>query len=359
MAIAIYVTSIDAFSGKTSICIGLGLRFKKDGFSIGYMKPLSFSAIQMEGRPVDQDSVFVGRLLGLPTPLEYLCPVALTPQMVESILAGKEEKDHESILMEAYRRASEGKDVMILEGGATLREGYLLNLSTPYVSDILETRELVVVRCPYVNERVIVDDILAARARLGDSMLGIVLNSVPPSKLPFMEETIKPFLERRGIKVYAIIPEDRVLKSITVGEVLDTLGGEIICAGEAIGELVEEMMVGAMNVDSALNFFRRKRNKLVITGGDRADIQLAALETSTKCIILTGGLHPSPIIVSKAEELGIPMILTSYDTLTTVELIEKAFREARFHQEKKITRIEEIIEERFDVEGLYRELGLR
>ena len=38
------------------------------------------------------------------------------------------------------------------------------------------------------------------------------------------------------------------------------------------------MLVGAMSVESALSYFRRKPNKAVITGGDRADIQLAALE---------------------------------------------------------------------------------
>jgi len=45
-------------------------------------------------------------------------------------------------------------------------------------------------------------------------------------------------------------------------------------------------MVGAMGQEQALNFLEVKANKAVITGGDRADVQLAALETSTKCLIL-------------------------------------------------------------------------
>jgi BioD-like phosphotransacetylase family protein len=40
-------------------------------------------------------------------------------------------------------------------------------------------------------------------------------------------------------------------------------------------------MVGAMSAENALSYFRRKAHKVVITGGDRPDIQLAALETST------------------------------------------------------------------------------
>jgi BioD-like phosphotransacetylase family protein len=33
--------------------------------------------------------------------------------------------------------------------------------------------------------------------------------------------------------------------------------------------------------------------------GDRTDIQLAALETSTVALILTGNLHPSPLVLGK------------------------------------------------------------
>jgi BioD-like phosphotransacetylase family protein len=124
-------------------------------------------------------------------------------------------------------------------------------------------------------------------------------------------------------------------------------------------ELVEHLMVGAMRVDSALTYFRRKPNKAVITGGDRPDIQLAALETSTKCLILTGNLHPSPIILGRAEEVGVPMILVRQDTLSAVEVIERFFGKTRFHQEKKVMRFEEMLEDRFDFERLYAALDIQ
>ena len=92
--------------------------------------------------------------------------------------------------------------------------------------------------------------------------------------------------------------------SVSVGELAEFLSGKILCCADKVDELVEHLMVGAMSVDSALTYFRRKPNKAVITGGDRPDIQLAALETSTKCLILTGNLQPSPII------LGPPAAMT-------------------------------------------------
>jgi len=121
---------------------------------------------------------------------------------------------------------------------------------------------------------------------------------------------------------------------------------------------VEHLMVGAMNVEAALRYFRRKPNKAVITGGDRPDIQLAALETSTKCLILTGNLEPSPIILGRAEEIGVPVLLVREDTLTTVQNIESFFGKTRFHQPKKIECFERLLEEHFDFAKLDEALGL-
>ena len=61
-------------------------------------------------------------------------------------------------------------------------------------------------------------------------------------------------------------------------------------------ELIENFSIGAMNVEQALTYFRRIPRKAVITGGDRADIQLAALETDTVALVLTGNLFPAPVV---------------------------------------------------------------
>jgi len=76
-----------------------------------------------------------------------------------------------------------------------------------------------------------------------------------------------------------------------------------------------------MTAEAALSRFRKQINKAVITGGDRTDIQLAALETSTTCLILTGNLHPSPLIVKQAEEFGVAILLVPLNTIETVETV--------------------------------------
>jgi len=353
----LYITSIDPVSGKTALCLGVARHMMKDGFSVGYMKPVSPWAHHVQGKIIDEDAVFVAKVLGIKDDPELLTPVALTPELVDDVLTGKNSVNWESVMVEAFKKVSAGRDIIILEGGGTLRAGYIVGLGTPHVADVLKAPELVIMR--YISNVQIMDDALTAQKRLGDSMLGVVINAVPKIHMEFVQETITKALAVRGIKTYAIIPQDRLLQSISVAELTSVLNGQVLCCPERQQELVEHLMVGAMSVDSALTYLRRKPNKAVITGGDRPDIQLAALETSTKCLILTGNIQPSPIILGRAEEVGVPVIMVNYDTLSTVEIIEKFFGKTRFHQEKKLQRFEQMLEEQFDFAELYRALGLR
>lgn len=351
----LYVTSTETFSGKSALCVGLAKRFERDGLRIGYMKPLS-TGVRLAAGLVDEDAEFFKQTFDLPDALEDMVPVGIAPSTVEDILQGEEETDFGAKLQVAFERVAEGRDVVVLEGGCNLREGYLIGLPTPQVADLLDARELVVIK--YNDDLQVLDDALTARVRLGDSLIGVVLNAVPRQRMPFVQEVVKPALEARDVPVLAVLPQERLLLSISVGELAGFLSGSILCCEEQADELVEHLMVGAMSVDSALAYFRRKPNKAVITGGDRPDIQLAALETSTKCLVLTGNLRPSPIIQGRAEEVGVPMILVRQDTLSTVEVIERFFGKTRFHQEKKVQRFEEMLEDRFDFERLYEALEL-
>ena len=221
---------------------------------------------------------------------------------------------------------------------------------------MLAARVLVVVK--YNDDLQVLDDALTARERLGESLLGVVLNAIPRQRMPFVQELVKTRAWRsEGCPCWPCFPRSACCCQSAWASWPSFCPATILCCEDKTDELVEHLMVGAMSVDSALSYFRRKPNKAVITGGDRPDIQLAALETSTKCLILTGNLQPSPIILGRAEEVGVPMILVRQDTLTAVEVIERFFGKTRFHLEKKVQRFEEMLEDRFDFERLYAATG--
>ena len=139
------------------------------------------------------------------------------------------------------------------------------------------------------RRRHMVDEVLAVEKAIGDRLLGIVLNSVPRG-MPWSlrSETLTPFITRRGVKVYAVLPEDRLLISAAVGELVERLGGKVVAGQGRMDELVENVMVGRHERGARPQLLPPQAKQGGDHGGDRADLQLAALETSTKCLILTG-----------------------------------------------------------------------
>ena len=357
----LYVLSTETYSGKTAVCVSLGLRMRDDGFDVGYMKPVNMGAVLQAGQPHDEDVVFMKDVLGLPEPLETLAPVQLTAQRIQALLMGEASGgSFAERLRQAYRAVHEQHDVVILEGASNLREGYVVDLAPPDLARIAreagsEARGLAVIR--YDDARS-VDHFLAAQKRLGDTLLGVVVNNVPAVHMEFAETVLRDYLENRGIAVFAVLPRQRILQATTVGELADGLGAEILVRADLRDELVENLMVGAMGVDQALRYFRRRANKAVITGGDRSDIQSAALETSTKCLILTGNLEPAGVILARAEEAGVAVMLAPQDTLTAIEIAESYFGRSRFQQRAKIDAFRQLMDQRFDLARLYEALGL-
>jgi len=351
----LYITSAETFSGKSALCVGLGVRFRHDGLKAGYMKPVNTHCLLREGIAYDEDVAFARQVFSMPESLDMLCPVALTPAKHEQQLRGPE-TDYQPRLVEAFNTVSADRDVMVLEGGRSLREGYMVGLPPKRVVELLHARPILVVK---YDDGMLVDRVLTAQWYFGaDVLMGVVINEVPRTRLEHVQDVVTGYLTRHGIPVLGVLRKDQLLAAPSVAELAEGLHAEILCGADHTQELVEHMLVGAMSVESALTYFRRKPNKAVITGGDRADIQLAALETSTRCLILTGNLYPSAAVLNRAEELDVPVLLSNLDTLSAVDIIEGYFGRSRFQQPAKIDRFMALLEEYFDFAALYKELGL-
>jgi BioD-like phosphotransacetylase family protein len=193
---------------------------------------------------------------------------------------------------------------------------------------------------------------------LGDRLLGVLINGIEEPQLDFVRSRMAPFLEKRGIGVFATLAQDPQLAGVTVTDLHEHLGGQMIGNPTWGDKLVEHLLIGAMGADAALSHFRRRTNKAVFTGGDRVDLQLAALETSTSVLVLTGNIRPAATVIDRAEERQVPIILVTDDTLTTVERAEGIFGHIRFKQEAKIARFTTLLDESFDYARLYDQLGM-
>jgi BioD-like phosphotransacetylase family protein len=354
---SLYITGAERYSGKTATCLSLGLRMQQDGFRIGYLKPLSLQPWRIGNKVADEDAAFVKQILNLSAEPWELSPIVITPEFLRDRLINPNPEDLMVKVVEAYQKVSRDQDVMILEGGGSLREGYVVGLPTVGVVEKLGSQALVIAK--YREEVRMLDDVLSTQTRLGDSFCGILINRVPDDASDFVKNIAVPFLENKKVKVFGILPEVRGLSALTVGELIMLLDAEVLTKYQRSEALVENLTVGAMTAEAALSRFRRSSNKAVITGGDRTDIQLAALETSTTCLILTGNLRPSPLVIKQAEEFGISVLLVRTNTMETIEQIEKFFGKTRLGQTSKLKQFQSLLDTHLDKDRLYQSLGLK
>jgi len=354
---SLYVTSVEPYIGKTAVCVALGRRLQADGFQVGYLKPVSTQPWRTpDGRLTDEDAAFACEALGLGVDCTGLTPVIVTPGLLRQRLKGEAAEDLTPKIREAAQRAGAGKDVLLLEGGSSLRQGYAMGLSNVRLAEMLGAPVMVLAR--YHSDSQLVDDLLASRARLGPQMFGAILNQVPEEAVDFVEGTARPFLEKEGIQVLGVLPSVPRLSALSVGDLVQRLDAQVLTQRYDPLALVETFTVGAMTIEAALSRFRRQQNKAVITGGDRTDIQLAALETSTVALILTGNLQPSPLIVQQAEALGVPVLLVKDNTMETVNRIEQGYGKTRLAEPQKLKAFLSLMNERVNVKAIYAAIGL-
>ena len=350
--VPIFVASSTPYAGRTFVCLSLARKLKEMDYDVGYLKPLGTVPVRSGKVVHDADAIFARESLGLTEPLEVLSPFVLDYENQAKLLAG-ELKDVRKQVLAAFRSLRK-KDFVIIAGANDLFEGSLLGLDALSLAAELKARTLFVE--PWRGD-VSADAIYGTSRLLGDRFCGAVLNKVPDAAVDHAKRVVRPFLQKKGVPVFGVFPRDRFLESVTVRQLSEILNGKILCCDDRADEHVENFLIGAMDVDSALTYFRKTPNKAVITGAHRSDIQLAAMETSTKCIIITGGLQTNEVVLGKAKATGTPILSVPDDTFTTIDKIELRAGKTSIREALKVDRAKQILDVEFDMFGFLKALG--
>lgn len=297
----LFIVSIEEAAGKTALCAGLAINFLNGGKTVGYLKPMD------AGKSADGDIAFMRKVVGA-------ADVVNASDMIKN------------------------RDILLVEGDATSQATY---------GAVKEMKAKVIAVEAYTGQASKYVDIYKW---FDKSLLGLVLNKVPASQLKSVKEKATTEFSAAGIKMLGVIPENRALLAITIGELADIIKGRILNNPEKSGELIENYMLGAMVVGSGVDYFVRKSHKAAIIHQDRPDMQLAALETPTGCLVLSGSNQP-PIdnVVQKAKSRGIPVITTESGTPSIIAHLEEALLNTRLRQEKKLSGLGELVKQGLDL----------
>ncbi|MGE4264437.1 MAG: phosphotransacetylase family protein [Desulfovibrio sp.] len=359
----LYIGSTSGYSGKNTITAGLGLGFQQAGLKVGYMKPVGAMPIETEAGLGDEDALFVRAALGLAEDPAHT-PAAMTPVVVthdfkmdafEGRLPGVADGGLVQSIASAYKGLAQGRDLMLVAGSGSMYSGKYSGVDAISVVKALGIQSVVIDR---FEKELNYDLLLMLKEQLGDNLSGVILNDVPPAFLEEVSGHLAPFLEARGIPVLGILPRDPLMGSITVGDLAQRLGGKIISAHHKTDRVVSQFLIGTMQVENFMLHFRKKKNAAVIVGGDRADVQLVALEGDCPCLVLTGNLYPNDVILTRSEVLETSIIIVREDTFTVAKKMENLLTRHKMRDAVKVRQGAELVARHLRLDVLRNSLGL-
>jgi hypothetical protein len=358
MVKVLYIVSANEFSGKTAICLGLALKFKDLGLNVSYFKPIAPAIASIRaGHPQDDDAELMIEALHLSYPMTTIVSGFLERRYLDKVSIEQRDALLEKI-DNSFSEISKGADIVIVEGARRFRDGMALGLDPTSLSKRFGAKMIIVCKGgeDTVADKIIIEKMVTDLSKV--DLIGCIINNVPKTMMERVEGVIKPVLESKNVRLFGIIPEETGLTAPSVADIQSVLQGEVLAGEENFDRVVKHILVGAMTPSSALRFLRSVEDKVVVTGGDRADISLLALETDTSLLVLTGNMYPDIHVISKAKEKNVPVILVPEDTYSTVSKIESVTGRIKPNDEKKINFVKQITWNHIDWKQILELLGL-
>jgi len=351
MTDTLLVTSVEEGIGKTAITLALARAAQEAGKEVGYMKPKGTRLQSAVGKTRDEDPMLARELLDFDAEMHEMEPIVYSPTFIKEAVRGRENPDDlRDRVVENFEDLSADTDLMVVEGSDRLATGGIVDLTDGDIAAALDARVLLV--CGYATPGD-ADQVLAAADQLGDRLAGVLFNGVTESAMDELADDVMPFLESRDVPVFGALPRVQDLAGITVGDLARSLGADVLTNEASTDTHVERFTVGAMGGNKALDQFRRTRDAVMVSGGDRSEVQTAALEASgIKALLLTGGFRPASAVLGRAEKENVPILLVQSDTRTTIDRVEDVLHSGRTRDAETVTRMQELLDDGVDVHSL-------
>ena len=339
----IVVSSMRSNAGKTSLIAGIISLIKDKKFA--YAKPLGDRLIYRKKRSWDYDASLMVNLLQRQGELE---------SHYEKITLGFDHSrlkyiyDQEGIekaLSEIVTDIGGKNDVLFIESGKDLSSGAYLNLDPVSIAKYVDGSLVIVVSG---DSDSVIDDIkfIEKYVKIKDVKFGgVIINKI--NDIEEFENSYKQIIKEMGIDVIGILPYNEQLTYFTLGFLAEKLLARVLAGEENLRNVVKNIIIGKpLTAEQPLSAkpSLHEGNQLVITGGDKSDMILAALDRDTAGIIITNDIVPHQNIISRANERGIPLLLVGMDTFKTAKTIDDMEALLKKDDTEKIQLLSHLIE---------------
>jgi BioD-like phosphotransacetylase family protein len=333
----LYVTSDRPGAGKTVTAMAIALAAQKRGLKTGYFKPFCTD-------PHNDSDVDFGMVMAKGSHIDrMLKPVDLRVSALGHATP--------AVVVERTQTAAEmaqGCDVLVVEGASlSVADSDLADISH-HVTLGLDTKVLAVMD---YEARPYTDEMSRITGTFGERLLGVFVNRAIRYRSHEVDQMLQT-PEAVATNVLGVVPEDRLMLSVSLNEVAKALEGTWIWGEEQGDSLVERYLIGANLMDSGDTYFNRVDNKAVIVRGDRPDIQLSALTGPVVGLINTGGHAPVEYLIHEVEQLDVPLMVTPHRTSDAVRVLGDTLEEANPYHPRKVSRFLQLLEQHCKIDAV-------
>jgi BioD-like phosphotransacetylase family protein len=349
----LFIGSTGNHAGKSLLTWAIAQRLAEKGLNVGFMKPFGTLPVRIDGVWTDPDALLLKEALNLREPFERICPYLVSED-------GWREKDKGVIIEELkvlVQELSSEKDILLIMGTQNIFfDESLFPVPDTTLINTLPSDAILVDR--YQQPSTSLYSILSISSLLKERLKGVLLNRVPPEMLKSITDQTMPSLSQKGIPVMAAVPEDPGLSFQTLGDIMATLNGKILCEEESLGNPIGGMTVSSADLEGELRIFRRVYNKIVLLEPSLPDVNTGGASRTVAGILLTGGRTPPPQVVKACEEARVPLILVEEDTFSAQEHLEQHPPRLSPRDKNKMRYFTELLDRNGALDTLLQSLGL-
>lgn len=353
----VFIAATRQNDGKTTTSLGLIAALQQNFPRIGYIKPVGQRFVEIEEQKIDEDTVLMDAVYRMNTPLVDMSPIAVEPDFTRKYLQAANNEALIKKIQNAFDRVSWEKDFVLCEGSGHAGVGSVFDLSNARVAKLLGAKVIIVSQGGIGKP---IDEISLNQAlfeKEGVEIIGVILNKVLRDKVDYVSDFARRGLKRKGLELLGVLPHEQILCNPSMELIRDELHAEMLNPLANLQTLVDDIVVGAMSAQNAIQFFTK--GTLLITPGDREDIVLAACASlemrgspQMAGIVLTGGLRPGENILKIIRTLSIPFLLARDDSYEVASKVNNLTVKTRPADAEKISLIRDIVAKNVNVKRI-------
>jgi hypothetical protein len=353
----VFIAATRQNDGKTTTSLGLIAALQTYFPRVGYIKPVGQRFVEIEEQKIDEDTVLMDAVYRMNCPLVDMSPIAVEPDFTRKYLQAANNEALVKKIQKAFDRVSWEKDFVLCEGSGHAGVGSVFDLSNAQVAKVVGAKVIIVTQGGIGKP---IDEVALNQAlfqKEGVEIIGVILNKVLGEKMDYISDFARRGLKRKGLELLGVLPHEQILSNPSIDLIREELNAELLNQPPTLNALVDDVVVGAMGAQNAMQFF--KRGVLLITPGDREDILLAAGAATMPGhpdnmtgIILTGGLRPGANVLKALQVMPIPVLLAKADSYQVASKVHNLTVKTRPTDAGKISLIRDLVAKHVNVKRI-------